>query len=152
MECGTCNKQCDPFAQGKLLNDPENGEKHQTDQDSFEDHVHLFFSHKRTMSPFHIFLTFLKAIVIVQTAAAFLDVDLKHATFFLVVDTLFKVSLGLFLGFYFMFPKKEVLSFEDRAFVSVGGFLILREIRITDVVFTWQQFKNGMKLFTAEKA
>ena len=70
----------------------------------------------------------LKALILLQLGLTAAGFQVKDSPFFLVVDTVFKVSLGLFLGFFFWpFPPKG-MNWEDGLIISIGGFLILTEI------------------------
>lgn len=68
---------------------------------------------------------------LVLTAAGF---QVKDSPFFLVVDTVFKVSLGLFLGFFFWPYPPKGMNWEDGLIISIGGFLILTQIEFQPIV------------------
>ena len=76
----------------------------------------------------------LKALILLQlflTAAGF---QVKESPFFLIVDTIFKVSLGLFLGFLFWPYPPKGMNWEDGLIISIGGFLILTQIEFQPIV------------------
>lgn len=86
------------------------------------------------MKAYQIYFFFLKAIVLLQLVLVFLNVDFAHNAFFLIADTLFKTSLGLFLGIYFWLFTPKGLDWEDGIIVSIGGFLLLSEIRFAPLI------------------
>ena len=68
---------------------------------------------------------------LVLTAAGF---QVKESPFFLIVDTVFKVSLGLFLGFFFWPYPPKGMNREDGLIISIGGFLILTQIEFQPII------------------
>ena len=72
---------------------------------------------------------------LVLTAAGF---QVKESPFFLVVDTIFKVSLGLFLGFFFWPYPPKGMNWEDGLIISIGGFLILTQIEFQPIVTLYE--------------
>lgn len=81
------------------------------------------------MKGYQIYFFFLKTIVLLQLVLTALGYELEGNTFFLIVDTLFKTSMGLFLGIYFWLFTPKGLDLEDGIIISIGGFLLLTEIR-----------------------
>ena len=76
----------------------------------------------------------LKGLILSQLALTAAGFQVKESPFFLVVDTVFKISLGLFLGFFFWpFPPKG-MNWEDGLIISIGGFLILTQIEFGPIV------------------
>lgn len=80
----------------------------------------------------------LKTLVLLQLVFTALNFRVKDSPVFAVVDTLFKISLGLFLGIYFWLFTPKGLDWEDGIIISIGGFLILTEIEFEPVVRLYQ--------------
>jgi len=80
------------------------------------------------MKLYQIYFFFLKIVVLAQVVFLALGYKVAESPVFAVVDTVFKVSLGLFLGIYFWLFQPKGLDWEDGLIVSVGGFLILTDI------------------------
>ena len=80
----------------------------------------------------------LKTLVLLQLVFTALNFRVKDSPVFAVVDTLFKISLGLFLGIYFWLFTPKGLDWEDGIIISIGGFLILAEIEFEPVVRLYQ--------------
>ena len=78
---------------------------------------------------YQIYFFFLKIVVLAQVVLTVLGFEVAKSPVFAVVDTIFKISLGLFLGIYFWLFRPKGINFEDGIIVSIGGFLILTEIR-----------------------
>lgn len=91
------------------------------------------------MKWYQTYFFFLKAIVLLQLVLVFLNVDFAHDPFFLLVDTLFKVSLGLFMGIYFWLFTPKGLDWEDGFIISIGGFLILAEIKFGPLIAFYEK-------------
>ena len=64
---------------------------------------------------------------------------------FAVVDTIFKVSLGLFLGIYFWLFRPKGIDWEDGIIVSIGGFLILSDIHFEPLMQLYKTRDEGIK-------
>jgi hypothetical protein len=76
----------------------------------------------------------LKAIVFAQIVFLAAGFKVAESPLFAFVDMLFKVSLGLFLGFYFWLSPPKGLDWEDGIIISIGGFLLLTEIQFAPIL------------------
>ena len=76
----------------------------------------------------------LKGLILLQLVLTAAGFQVKESPFFLVVDTVFKVSLGLFLGFFFWPYPPKGMNWEDGLIISIGGFLILTQIEFGPIV------------------
>jgi len=81
------------------------------------------------MQFYQIYFFFLKIVVLAQVVLMTLGFEVAKSPMFAIVDTVFKISLGLFLGIYFWLFRPKGINWEDGLIISVGGFLILTEIR-----------------------
>ena len=81
----------------------------------------------------------LKGLILLQLVLTAAGFTVKDSPFFTVADTLFKVSLGLFLGFFFWPYPPKGMNWEDGLIVSIGGFLILTEIEFGPVKALYEQ-------------
>ena len=86
------------------------------------------------MKTYQLYFFFLKFIVLAQIVLLASGFKVAESPLFAIVDTLFKVSLGLFLGIYFWLFRPKGLDWEDGIIVSIGGFLILTEIEFGPVI------------------
>lgn len=89
------------------------------------------------MKLYQAYFFFLKAVVLLQVILLATGHKVKESSLFAVVDAVFKVSLGLFLGIYFWLFRPKGIEWEDGIIISIGGFLILTDI----------QFEPLMKLY-----
>lgn len=94
------------------------------------------------MKPYQVYFFFLKALVLLQVVMIMMGYKVKENSFFAVVDTIFKISLGLFLGIYFSLFRPKGIEWEDGLIISVGGLLILTDI----------QFEPLMKIYNLRDA
>lgn len=46
----------------------------------------------------------------------------------LIDESFFKICIGSFLGFYFLFSTTTGLDFGDRILISIAGFVILADV------------------------
>jgi hypothetical protein len=76
----------------------------------------------------------LKGLILLQVVLTAANFRVNESMFFLFVDTLFKTTLGLFLGFFFWPYPPKGMDFEDGVIVSVGGFLILTQIEFGPIM------------------
>lgn len=76
----------------------------------------------------------LKGLILLQLGLTAAGFQVKDSPFFLVVDTVFKTSLGLFLGFFFWPYPPKGMNWEDGLIISIGGFLILTQIEFGPIV------------------
>ena len=76
----------------------------------------------------------LKALILLQLGLTAAGFKVKDSPVFVVVDTVFKISLGLFLGFFFWPYPPKGMNWEDGLIISIGGFLILTEIEFEPIV------------------
>ena len=63
-----------------------------------------------------------------------LGYKVAESPMFAIVDTVFKISLGLFLGIYFWLFMPKGLDWEDGIIISIGGFLILTDIQFEPLI------------------
>ena len=90
------------------------------------------------MKAYQIYFFFLKAIVALQLVLVFLKVDFAHDAVFAFADALFRISLGLFLGFYIWFFPPKGMDWEDSILISVGGFLLLTDIKFAPLIHAYE--------------
>lgn len=97
------------------------------------------------MKAYQVYFFFLKTVVLLQLILVFLNVDFAHNAIFLVVDTVFKISLGLFLGIYFWLFTPKGLDWEDGIIISIGGFLLLAEIKFKPLIDLYETRDKTVK-------
>ena len=81
----------------------------------------------------------LKSVVLAQIVFKAAGFEAAKSPLFAFVDMIFKLSLGLFLGFYFWLSPPKGLDWEDGIIISLGGFLILMEIQFTPMVRFYEE-------------
>ena len=86
------------------------------------------------MQWYQVYFFVLKFIVLAQIVLLALGYKVAESPMFAVVDTVFKTSLGLFLGIYFWLFRPKGINWEDGIIVSIGGFLILTEIKFAPLL------------------
>ena len=86
------------------------------------------------MKWYQIYFFFLKTIVLAQVVMLALGFKVAESPVFAVVDAVFKVSLGLFVGIYFWLFTPKGLDWEDGIILSIGGFIILTDIQFEPLI------------------
>ena len=86
------------------------------------------------MKKYQLYFFVLKALVFTQIVLLAAGFEIAKSPLFAFVDGLFKISLGLFLGFYFWLSPPKGLDWEDSIIISIGGFLLLTEIQFGPIV------------------
>lgn len=84
----------------------------------------------------------MKGIILLQVVLVSAGFRVKDSPFFAIVDSVFKISLGLFLGFFFWPYPPKGMNWEDGLIVSIGGFLILLEIEFEPIVKLYEHRDN----------
>lgn len=101
---------------------------------------------------YQIYFAVLKLIVFAQIALVFLGFQVEDSPLFAFVDMLFKLSLGLFLGIYFWLFTPKGIDWEDGFIISIGGFLILADIKFTPLLeFYHARDKTMAKLLSLKE-
>jgi hypothetical protein len=86
------------------------------------------------MKAYQIYFLVLKVIVFAQVVFLALGFDAATSPIFALVDMIFKISLGLFLGIYFWLYTPKGIDWEDGLIISIGGFLILTEVHFEPLI------------------
>jgi hypothetical protein len=97
------------------------------------------------MKGYQIYFFVLKMIVFAQIVLLALGYKVAESPMFAVVDTIFKLSLGLFLGIYFWLFRPKGIDWEDGIIVSLGGFLILADIHFEPLMQLYKTRDEGIK-------
>ena len=86
------------------------------------------------MKWYQIYFFFLKFVVLAQIILLSLGFKVAESPVFAVVDAVFKISLGLFVGIYFWLFTPKGLDWEDGIILSIGGFIILTDIQFEPLI------------------
>ena len=97
------------------------------------------------MKGYQLYFFVLKMIVFAQIVLLALGYKVAESPMFAVVDTIFKLSLGLFLGIYFWLFRPKGIDWEDGIIVSIGGFLILTDIHFEPLMQLYNTRDEGIK-------
>jgi uncharacterized membrane protein len=97
------------------------------------------------MHLYQVYFFVLKFVVLAQIVLLALGYKAAESPMFAVVDAVFKVSLGLFLGIYFWLFRPKGINFEDGIIISVGGFLILADIEFGPLLDIYKARDESIK-------
>jgi len=98
------------------------------------------------MHLYQVYFLVLKTVVLAQVTLLTLGYKVAESPMFAIVDTVFKVSLGLFLGIYFWLFRPKGINFEDGIIISVGGFLILTEVEFAPLMALYTVREDTTKI------
>lgn len=76
------------------------------------------------MKAYHIYFFFLKFLVVIQTLLILFQNENPNQITYIASDIIFKLSLGIFLIFFFTFKAIEGIDIYDRVIVSFAGVLL----------------------------
>jgi len=88
------------------------------------------------MKTYHLYFYFLKIILLIIIGLTGLNVIKKDSKIYILVHTIFKISLALFLIFFFSINNsaKECLNIHDRIlFIIAGVILFLFSIKTLNI-------------------
>lgn len=80
------------------------------------------------MKLYQLYFLALKIIVMSRVVLVSWDISLGKSQIFKIIDSIFKVSLGVFLMVYFGLFRPKGLEVEDSVIISLAGLVILTEI------------------------
>ena len=82
------------------------------------------------MQFYHYFLIFIKTIVTVQIVMIFLlKKQSSESKLFIISDTIFKISIALFvISYFYLLNKKSPINYHEKSFFVAAGILLLLDI------------------------
>lgn len=103
------------------------------------------------MKLYQLYFLVLKLIVFVQVIFLALGFDAATSPLFAIVDMIFKISLGLFLGIYFWLYTPKGIDWEDGLIISIGGFLILADVHFEPLIKLYEIRDKTLATFISLK-
>ena len=96
------------------------------------------------MKIYHYYFIFLKVFVVAQFIVIVLKGEQRKSLTYLISEFIFKISIGLFLIFYFWIHRLPDMEYEDRLIISFGGGLLVFDavFNTIPVVFERLGLKN----------
>ena len=86
------------------------------------------------MKAYQIYFIFIKLLVVSQIIAIFMKKHTKNSDIYILSDTAFKISAGLYLILFFLFHSFPGLEFEDTLILRFSGVIILFDIDYSGLV------------------
>ena len=81
------------------------------------------------MEFYHYFIILIKAIVGIQFVLIFLKKESHDNEIFIITDTIFTISIALFIMSYFtLLNTNAVINYHEKSFFIAAGFLLLLNI------------------------
>ena len=95
------------------------------------------------MKVYHIYFYLLKLIILILVALISLKIIPTRNNFFIIIDSIFKLSLGLFIIIFFSTSNINKLLKEDRILIVLSGFIL---ILLIDYISLINLFFNKLKI------
>lgn len=86
------------------------------------------------MKAYQIYFIFIKLLVVAQIIAIFMKKQTKDSDIYILSDTIFKLSAGLYLILFFLIHHFPGLEFEDTLILRFSGVIILFDINYVALV------------------
>jgi len=80
------------------------------------------------MKGYHLYFIILKAIVGIQLALVFFKKTTEDSELYILTDTIFKISIALYLFIFFIINSFPGLDFEDTVILRFSGVVLLYDI------------------------
>ena len=77
------------------------------------------------MKYYHIYFFIFKFIILIMLILGSLKIIKKNTKLFILIETIFRISLGLFLILFFLLNKIPGIDTEDRLIIIVSGVVML---------------------------
>jgi len=90
------------------------------------------------MKIYHIYFYILKIIILILLVLIFLKVIKIKNKIFILIDFIFKFSLGIFIILFFSTNSTLKLNKEDRLLIIISGFILIiliDYIRVINIIF-----------------
>ena len=97
------------------------------------------------MKLYQIYFSLLNVLVLGRVAISAAELEFANHPMFEFLDILFKVSLGVFLAVYFVFFPPKGFDPKDAMIISLGGLLLLAEIRFVPLVKLYETREWALK-------
>lgn len=86
------------------------------------------------MKGYHIYFILLKILVVIQVVLVFLKKMTEDSEIYIVTDTIFKISVALYLFIFFIVNSFPGLDFEDTVILRFSGMVMLYDIDYTGLL------------------
>ena len=86
------------------------------------------------MKGYHIYFIVLKIIVAIQVGLVFLKKTTEDSEIYIVTDTIFKISIALYLFLFFIINSFPGLDFEDTVILRFSGMILLYDIDYSGLI------------------
>ena len=80
------------------------------------------------MKLLHLYFILFKLIIALQLALILFKKEQDKNPIFVISDALFKISLGLFLIFFFNLNDHPSIEFIDRLLINIAGYILIYDV------------------------
>jgi len=96
------------------------------------------------MKAYHIYFILLKVIIFIQMALVVLKKQTTDSKLYIVTDTIFKISVALYLFLFFILNKFPGLEFEDTILLRFAGVILLYDIDYSGLIKIVRGYYPGL--------
>jgi len=96
------------------------------------------------MKSYHIYFIVLKVIVFIQVALVILKKQTTDSKLYIVSDTIFKISIALYLFIFFIVNQFPGLDFEDTILLRFAGVILLYDIDYSGLIKIIREYYPGL--------
>ena len=86
------------------------------------------------MKGYHIYFILLKIIIAIQLGLVYLKKTTQDSDLYIITDTIFKISIALYLFIFFILNSFPGLEFEDTVILRFSGVVLLYDIDYTGLL------------------
>jgi len=96
------------------------------------------------MKAYHIYFILLKTIIFIQMALVVLKKQTTDSKLYIVSDTIFKISIALYLFIFFIVNNFPGLDFEDTILLRFAGVILLYDIDYSGLIKIVREYYPGL--------
>jgi hypothetical protein len=100
------------------------------------------------MTPFHIYLIFLKLAFIVQFVLIITKKQDHHGIVFIISNMVFKISVGLFIMIYFLLHDIKEMYYYDKMIIGFAGTILIYDAFYIDMPKALAIYKINFSPYT----
>ena len=103
------------------------------------------------MKHYQIYFLLLKALVLLQVFLVFIKKQTEDSIIYVLTDTLFKVSIALYLFLFFSLNSFPGLEFEDTLLLRFAGVILLYDINFEGLLIIIRKYIPSFGVTTFHK-
>ena len=98
------------------------------------------------MKGYHIYFILLKILIVLQCVLIFFKATTKDTDIYILTDTVFKISVAIYLLVFFIVYPFPGLEFEDKLIIRFSAIVILFDIDYTGLLHVIRKYIPSLPL------